>query len=71
MTLYGKAKRRAPTAFFNIAGINPRVVATHLAARGVNVWNGDNYAYEFCAASASSPTARSGPAWCTTTTPPT
>jgi selenocysteine lyase/cysteine desulfurase len=23
-------------------------VAEHLASRGVNVWNGDNYAYELC-----------------------
>jgi cysteine desulfurase family protein (TIGR01976 family) len=50
VTLYGKAARRAPTAFFNIAGVDPRDVAVHLAARGVNVWNGDNYAYEFCTA---------------------
>jgi selenocysteine lyase/cysteine desulfurase len=47
---YGKAERRAPTAFFNVGGVNPAVVAAHLAARGVNVWNGDNYAYEFCTA---------------------
>ena len=26
----------------------PRAVAEHLASRGVNVWNGDNYAYELC-----------------------
>jgi cysteine desulfurase family protein (TIGR01976 family) len=50
ITLYGKAARRAPTAFFNVPGVEPRVVAEHLAARGVNVWNGDNYAYEFCTA---------------------
>jgi cysteine desulfurase family protein (TIGR01976 family) len=50
VTAYGKAARRAPTAFFNVGGIDPRDVAVHLAARGVNVWNGDNYAYEFCAA---------------------
>ena len=50
VTQYGKAARRAPTAFFNVAGADPRVVAAHLAARGVNVWNGDNYAYEFCTA---------------------
>jgi cysteine desulfurase family protein (TIGR01976 family) len=50
VTLYGKAARRAPTAFFSVAGVAPRAVAEHLAARGVNVWNGDNYAYELCTA---------------------
>jgi len=47
-TMHGKAARRAPTAFFTVAGMPPRGVAEHLAARGVNVWNGDNYAYELC-----------------------
>jgi cysteine desulfurase family protein (TIGR01976 family) len=50
VTLYGKAARRAPTAFFRVAGVTPRAVAEHLAARGVNVWDGDNYAYELCTA---------------------
>jgi cysteine desulfurase family protein (TIGR01976 family) len=50
VTLYGKAARRAPTAFFGVAGLAPRAVAEHLAARGVNVWDGDNYAYELCTA---------------------
>ena len=50
VTLYGKAAHRAPTAFFNVAGVEPRAVAVHLAARGVHVWNGDNYAYELCTA---------------------
>jgi cysteine desulfurase family protein (TIGR01976 family) len=50
VTLYGKAARRAPTAFFGVAGETPRAVAEHLAARGVNVWDGDNYAYELCTA---------------------
>jgi cysteine desulfurase family protein (TIGR01976 family) len=50
VTLYGKAARRAPTAFFTVAGLSPRAVASALAARGVNVWNGDNYAYELCTA---------------------
>ena len=50
VTLYGKAARRAPTAFFGVAGVTPRAVAEHLAARGVNVWDGDNYAYELCTA---------------------
>jgi cysteine desulfurase family protein (TIGR01976 family) len=56
LTLYGNAARRAPTAFFNVAGVDPRAVAVHLASRGVNVWNGDNYAYEFCAALGLEPT---------------
>jgi selenocysteine lyase/cysteine desulfurase len=46
VTLYGKAPRRAPTAFFTVAGHTPRQVADRLAARQVNVWNGDNYAWE-------------------------
>jgi cysteine desulfurase family protein (TIGR01976 family) len=50
VTLYGQAARRAPTAFFTVAGLRPRAVAEHLAARGVNVWDGDNYAYELCTA---------------------
>ncbi len=48
VTLYGKAARRAPTAFFTVAGVTPREVASRLAARGVSTWNGDNYAYELC-----------------------
>ena len=48
VTLYGKAARRAPTAFFTVAGMTPRDVAMRLASRGVNVWDGDNYAYELC-----------------------
>ncbi len=50
VTQYGKAARRAPTAFFRVADVAPRDVAAHLAARGVNVWDGDNYAYELCIA---------------------
>ncbi len=50
VTLYGKAARRAPTAFFCVAGVTPRAAAEHLAARRVNVWDGDNYAYELCTA---------------------
>ena len=50
VTLYGKAARRAPTAFFGVGGMAPRAVAEHLAALGVNVWDGDNYAYELCTA---------------------
>jgi len=46
VTLYGRAARRAPTAFFTVAGHTPGQAAGHLAARQVNVWNGDNYAWE-------------------------
>ena len=46
VTTYGRPERRTATAYFNVAGHSPRSVAEHLAARGVNVWNGDNYAYE-------------------------
>jgi cysteine desulfurase family protein (TIGR01976 family) len=50
VTLYGKAARRAPTAFFTVAGYTPREVAEQLAARAINVWNGDNYAWELAGA---------------------
>jgi len=46
VTTYGKAPFRAPTTCFNVAGHEPVEVARHLAERGVNVWNGDNYAWE-------------------------
>jgi selenocysteine lyase/cysteine desulfurase len=50
VTLYGKAARRTPTAFFTVAGYTPRQVAARLAVRRVNVWNGDNYAWELAGA---------------------
>ena len=50
VTLYGKAARRAPTAFFTVAGYTPRQVAEELALRQINVWNGDNYALELTGA---------------------
>jgi selenocysteine lyase/cysteine desulfurase len=43
---YSKAALRAPTAYFNVVGWAPHEVAERLAARGVNVWSGDNYAWE-------------------------
>ena len=46
VTLYGMAHRRTATAFFTVAGRTPAEVAAHLADRRVNVWNGDNYAWE-------------------------
>jgi selenocysteine lyase/cysteine desulfurase len=50
VTTYGKAERRTATAYFTVAGHTPRAVAEHLAARGVNVWNGHNYAWELTGA---------------------
>jgi cysteine desulfurase family protein (TIGR01976 family) len=50
VTTYGKAARRTATAYFTVAGRTPREVAEHLAARGVNVWNGHNYAWELTGA---------------------
>ena len=49
VTVYGKPARRTATAYFTVAGRTPLEVARHLAARGVNVWNGHNYAWEFTA----------------------
>jgi cysteine desulfurase family protein (TIGR01976 family) len=46
VTTYGKAARRTATAYFTVAGHTPRQVAGYLAARRVNVWDGDNYAWE-------------------------
>jgi cysteine desulfurase family protein (TIGR01976 family) len=50
VTSYGRAPRRAPTAYFNVVGRDPADVAEHLAGRGVNVWSGDNYAWELIGA---------------------
>ncbi|HEV2241639.1 MAG TPA: cysteine desulfurase-like protein [Streptosporangiaceae bacterium] len=50
VTTYGKAARRTATAYFNVAGRTPRQVAEHLAGRKVNVWDGDNYAWELAGA---------------------
>jgi selenocysteine lyase/cysteine desulfurase len=46
ITSYGKAARRAPTAYFTVDGRAPGDVARYLAGRGVNVWSGHNYAWE-------------------------
>ena len=46
VTLYGNASNRTATVYFNVAGLTPRAVAEHLAERNVNVWDGDNYAWE-------------------------
>jgi cysteine desulfurase family protein (TIGR01976 family) len=50
VTLYGEAARRTPTAFFTVAGFTPRQTAARLAEAGVNVWSGDNYAWELAGA---------------------
>ena len=47
---YGGARRRTATAYFTVDGRAPREVAEHLASRGVNVWNGHNYAWELTGA---------------------
>jgi cysteine desulfurase family protein (TIGR01976 family) len=46
VTTYGKAASRTATAYFNVTGATPEEVASHLARRRINVWNGDNYAWE-------------------------
>jgi cysteine desulfurase family protein (TIGR01976 family) len=46
VTTYGRAAVRTATACFTVAGHTPRQVAEHLAGRKVNVWDGDNYAWE-------------------------
>ena len=43
---YGRAASRTATAYFTVGGRTPQQVAEHLASRKVNVWNGDNYAWE-------------------------
>jgi cysteine desulfurase family protein (TIGR01976 family) len=50
VTTYGKAARRTATAYFTVAGVPPRRVAEHLAQREINVWDGDNYAWELAGA---------------------
>jgi cysteine desulfurase family protein (TIGR01976 family) len=47
---YGKAARRTATAYFNVAGLTPLQVAEHLAQHKINVWDGDNYAWELAGA---------------------
>ncbi len=50
VTLYGRSAHRAPTAYFGAEGRSPDEVAEHLAARHINVWSGDNYAFELVGA---------------------
>jgi cysteine desulfurase family protein (TIGR01976 family) len=42
----GAAQHRTPTVSFTLGSHHPDAVAAHLAERGVDVWSGDNYAYE-------------------------
>jgi cysteine desulfurase family protein (TIGR01976 family) len=42
----GDVDERVPTFSFTLAGHPPRAVAEHLAARAINVWDGDFYAWE-------------------------
>ena len=44
--LLGAARRRTSTISFVVAGKHPEEVARRLAAGGIAVWDGDNYAYE-------------------------
>jgi cysteine desulfurase family protein (TIGR01976 family) len=46
VTTYGLPGRRPPPAYYRVGGAAPRQVAEHLARRDVNVWDGDNYAWE-------------------------
>lgn len=46
ITVYGRAQRRAPTAYFTVADHDPWEVAVKLAECKINVWSGDNYAWE-------------------------
>lgn len=46
VTTYGRAARRTATAYFTVAGRTPAEVAAFLAERQINVWSGDNYAWE-------------------------
>jgi cysteine desulfurase family protein (TIGR01976 family) len=48
--LYGRAASRTATAYFNVDGMTPVQVAARLAARKINVWDGDNYAWEITGA---------------------
>ena len=46
ITLYGSAKHRTATIYFNVEGLTPAAVSAALAARDINVWAGHNYAWE-------------------------
>ncbi len=42
----GRADHRTSTISFTVQGVAPATVAAALGERGINVWDGDNYAYE-------------------------
>jgi cysteine desulfurase family protein (TIGR01976 family) len=44
--LLGSARRRTSTISFTVDGVSPADVAAALIRDGINVWDGDNYAYE-------------------------
>jgi cysteine desulfurase family protein (TIGR01976 family) len=48
--LFGRAASRTATAYFIVDGMTPGQVAARLAARKINVWDGDNYAWEITGA---------------------
>jgi cysteine desulfurase family protein (TIGR01976 family) len=50
VTSYGRARNRTATVLFTVAGYTPQQVAARLAERKVNVWDGDNYAWELAGA---------------------
>jgi cysteine desulfurase family protein (TIGR01976 family) len=43
---FGRARSRTATAYFTVTGRTPQQVAEHMASRKINVWHGDNYAWE-------------------------
>ena len=50
VTVYGRPRHRTATAYFTVAGRTPAGVAGRLAERRINVWDGDNYAWELTGA---------------------
>ena len=71
VTVYGQAARRAPTAFFNVGAVGPAGGGRAPVVARVNVWDGDNYAYELCRVLGLLARGAVGPASSTTTTRPT
>jgi cysteine desulfurase family protein (TIGR01976 family) len=44
--ILGAPQRRTPTISLLVGGRSPKEVAQRLAAQGISVWDGDNYAFE-------------------------
>ena len=44
--ILGSARRRTSTISFTVDGMSPADVAVACSGDGINVWDGDNYAYE-------------------------